>query len=70
MVFRLDQFSTLCFANWLIKLNFHIFSFLFPITDNAFVVANIRTVVLISGYVKHVNVLDGFRLSKNCNSRI
>ncbi len=48
-----------------LSLIFYIFSFLFPITDNAFVVANVRPVAAdVSGYVTHINVVNGQKVKK------
>lgn len=45
---------------------FHFFSYLFPFTDNAFVVANVQTVAAdIQGYVTDIYVKNGERVKKN-----
>lgn len=45
---------------------FHLFSYLFPFTDNAFVVTNVQTVAAdIEGYVTEIYVKNGQRVKKN-----
>ena len=66
--FWTDKFNlpTIIIAIALIIGFFHLFSYLFPFTDNAFVATNVQTVAAdIEGYVTNIYVKNGQRVKKN-----